>query len=164
MNYLNWYRFLSLTLDVHDLCAGNCVCVLNKWCYLAGSAKLIQISLTGTRWRYAIVMVHLLLVTQKLRLGLVHLYNFEILGVYCIGCCWFCVLHIQIRHSCYIWVYFDVSFFNRKQLLYTTERKWVILQRPNHMGNYYEWTLINWHVKSEAGYTFTVIQDIIFSW
>jgi hypothetical protein len=39
----------------------------------------------------------------------------------------------------YIWDYFDARFFsNPKQLLYTEERKWVVLQRPNHMGSYYE--------------------------
>lgn len=142
------------------VCVLETVRVLNTCCYLAGSVKLIQISLTGTRWRYATVMVHPLLVTQKVRLGLLYLCNFETIGVYL----WFCVLHIQIRNSYYIWVYIDVSFFflNKKQLLYTTERKWVVLQRTDHMGNYYEWNLIDWHVKSKAGYTFTVIHHIIF--
>jgi len=44
----------------------------------------------------------------------------------------------------------------------TAERKRVIFQRPGHMGSYYGWTLINWPVRSKAGYTFItrIIQHI----
>ena len=110
--------------------AGNCVCALNKWCYLAGFTKLIQISLTGTRWRYAIVMVHPLLVTQKVRLGLVYLYNFETLGFYLslfgIACWWLCVLHIkiQMRNSFLLHLgLFDASFFFLPKTLIIYSRK-----------------------------------------
>lgn len=60
---------------------------------------------------------------------------------------------------CYIWIYlmWVFFFFFRKHLIYTAERKWVVLQRPDHMGSYYEWTLINWHVESKTGYTRTSI-------
>lgn len=85
----------------------NCVCVLNKWCYLAGFTKLIQISLTGTRWRYATVMVHPLLVTQKVRLALVYHYLASPVDG---SVCFISRFKWGIL-PCYIWIYLMWVFF-----------------------------------------------------
>lgn len=111
MFWLSRYPLDMCGLCCWKLCLYYC---LNKWCCLAGSVKLIQISLTGTRWRYATVMVHPLLVTQKVRLGLVYFCNFETLGVYSlfgIGSWWLRVLHIdtQIRNYSFFTIGFILS-------------------------------------------------------
>ena len=59
--------------------------------------------------------------------------------------CWgLCMLHIkiQLRNSFFLYLglfSFEIFFIlNPKQLLYTEERKRFVLQRPDHMGSYYE--------------------------
>lgn len=67
--YIFFYSFLVLIcLSVNQL-----PCGFGSWHYPFNSfwfgryAKLIQISLIGIRWRYAIVMVHLLQASRRMR-------------------------------------------------------------------------------------------------